>query len=70
MKRCDKTMDAFDQLLDEQQIKNRIKEQGWNQKQIAEYWGMSPKWVSALIKNKKGERTLRDDCAFMGLPKK
>jgi predicted XRE-type DNA-binding protein len=68
--RCDKTIDAFDQLLDEKQVKETIKELGWNQKQIAEYWGVSRNWISSLIKNKNGERGLRDDCAFRGLPRK
>ncbi len=68
--RCDQTGDIFGALLDEKQLKAVIKERGWNQKQIAEYWGYSAKWISALIKNKNDERSRRDDCAFMGLPKK
>jgi len=62
--------DAFRTLFDESEIKALIKARGWSQKDIAEYWGMTPKWVSALIKNKNGERTHRDDCAFRGLPNK
>ena len=68
--RCDKTIDAFGDLMDEKQVKETIKSLGWTQKEVAEYWGMSAKWVSALVKNKNGERSLRDDCAFRGLHKK
>lgn len=65
-----KTIDGFSPLLDAKQIKEIIKERGWNQKQIAEYWGVSSNWISMLIQNKDGERSVRDDCAFRGLPKK
>jgi len=65
-----KTIDSFSPLLDAKQIKEIIKERGWTQKAIAEYWGVSPNWVYLLIKNENGQRSVRDDCAFRGLPKK
>lgn len=68
--KCDKTVDAFSSVMDAKQIKGIIKERGWNQKQIAEYWGVSANWIFLLIKNQNGERSVRDDCAFVGLPKK
>ena len=67
--RCDKTIDAFASVMDAKQIKAIIKERGWNQKKIAGYWGMSENWISLLVKNGNGQRSVRDDCAFMGLPK-
>jgi len=68
--RCDKTQDIFSGVMDAKQIKALIKERGWNQKQIAEYWDMSENWISLLVKNDDGQRSIRDDCAFMGLPPK
>lgn len=68
--RCKETIDAFSPLLDSKQVKDLIKERGWSQKDIAEYWGMSQNWISTLIKNEGGQRGVRDDCAFMGLPRK
>lgn len=65
-----KTIDGFSPLLDAKQIKGIIKDLGWNQKQVAEYWGVSPNWIYLLIKNENGQRSVRDDCAFRGLPKK
>ena len=56
--------------MDASQVKAIIKEKGWNQKGIAEYWGMSKDWVSRLVLNKHGERHRMHDCAFQGLPKK
>jgi len=68
--RCDQTIDAFSLVMDEKQIKAIIKEKGWTQKEIAEYWGVSANWITLLIKNRDGQRSVRDDCAFRGLPKK
>ena len=65
-----KTVDAFSSVMDSKQIKGIIKERGWNQKQIAEYWGVSENWIYLLIKNEGSERSVRDDCAFVGLPKR
>ena len=62
------TTDAFGVLMDIKQVKAIIKEKGWNQKEIASYWGFTPKHISALVLNKNGLRGLRDDCAFLGLP--
>ncbi len=69
-KRCDQTVDAFGLVMDSNQIKATYQELGWNQKDIAEYWGMSRTWVNKLVMNANGERTIRDDCAFRGLPKR
>ena len=68
--RCNDTADIFGQLLDAKQVKEIIKGLGWNQKEIAEYWGMTTVWLSNLVQNKNGERSVRDDCAFRGLPRK
>ena len=70
VKYCDQTDDFFNPLLDAKQIKSIIKELGWNQKEIAAYWGFHENHISRLILNKNGERSLRDDCAFRGLPRK
>lgn len=69
-KTCDKTTDLFETLLDGKQLKAIIKGKGWTQKEVAEYWGFTEKWVSQLITNNKGQRSRRDDCAFEGLPQR
>ena len=62
-------MNDFDcALLDEHEIKAMIKQKGWTQRDIAKYWGISKTWVNELIKNRNGERGIRHDCAFRGLP--
>jgi plasmid maintenance system antidote protein VapI len=68
--KCDETGDMFGAVLDAKQVKEIIKSLGWNQKEVAEYWGVSANWIFLLIKNSNGERGVRDDCAFRGLPKK
>ena len=68
--KCDKTIDAFGALMSAERIKAVLKERGWNQKEVAEYWGVSKNWIYLLIKNDNGQRSVRDDCAFMGLPYK
>ena len=68
--KCDKTIDAFGKLMSAEQIKAVLKERGWNQKEVAEYWGVSKNWIYLLIKNDNGQRSVRDDCAFIGLPNK
>ncbi|MEY8201144.1 MAG: hypothetical protein RPS47_18045 [Colwellia sp.] len=68
--RCKGTADIFGQVLDAKQVKEIIGGLGWSQKEIAEYWGMSTVWISNLVQNKNGERSIRDDCAFRGLPRK
>jgi DNA-binding XRE family transcriptional regulator len=65
-----KTIDGLSPVLDTKEIKKIIKELGWTQVEIAEYWGVSRNWVYLLIKNEHGQRSVRDDCAFRGLPKK
>jgi predicted XRE-type DNA-binding protein len=69
-KACENTGDMFSPLMDSKQIKETIKALGWNQKEIAAYWGVSQNWISTLVKNANGQRSARDDCAFRGLPKK
>ena len=69
-KACENTGDMFSPLMDSKQIKETIKALGWNQKEIAEYWGVSQNWITSLIRNNNGQRSLRDDCAFRGLPAK
>lgn len=57
-------------LLDASRIKAIIKNLGWTSKEVAAYWGMTEGWLSKLVQNKNGERSVRDDCAFRGLPRK
>jgi hypothetical protein len=64
------TIDAFGELMDATQVKAVIKDRGWNSKEVAAYWGMTEGWLSKLVQNKNGERSVRDDCAFRGLPRK
>ncbi len=68
--KCSETPDMFGELMDSMQIKSIIKDYGWTSKEVAEYWGMTEGWLSKLVQNKKNERSVRDDCAFRGLPRK
>jgi DNA-binding Xre family transcriptional regulator len=53
-----------------EQVKQAIKDKRWNQKDVADLWGISLADLKRLIKNENNQRTVRDDCAFNGLPKK
>ena len=57
-------------VMNETQVKEILRALGWTQKEIAEYWGVTQVWLNRLVKNRNGERKLRDDCAFRGLPQK
>jgi hypothetical protein len=63
----DKAINAIS-VMDAKEIKAIIKKRGWTQKEIAKYWGVTPNWIYLLIKNENGQRSVRDDCAFRGLP--
>jgi len=54
-------------LMTSGQIKKLLKERGWTQKMVAEYWGVTSSWINMLV-NDKDKRSVRDDCAFRGLP--
>lgn len=61
---------SISEVLSAKEIKEIIKAKGWSQKEIAEYWGVTENWIYLLIKNSGAQRSVRDDCAFRGLPDK
>lgn len=68
--RCDKTQDIFGDLMTPAQIKAILKEKGWTQVAVAEYWDTSKDYISELVTNRTGKRKRWHDCAFGGLPRK
>ena len=70
MAKCEDTADMFGELMDAKQVKAVIRQRGWTQKEVAAYFDMTEGWLSKLVQNKNGERSVRDDCAFRGLPQK
>lgn len=64
----EKTHHGVELSLTPDQFKAIVKSKGWTYRELAEWWRVSPVWVSNIARNKNRARHFDD--AVMGLPNK